>query len=243
MHQIVISDDCDWAFAMYQVLVLNPNSSQKVTHNLRETVSAPSTVELSFYTAPSSAPEEITGEETSRQSEKVVLDDLKDKKLNYDGILVCCYSDHPLVRSLAKLVDCPVMGIMQATLLYALLNGTIRRLFVLTSVSEWLPLLDKAIVDFVGAELFPSGKFQKTRALDVNVTNLSDPEQFAKIEKKVSGFLDEYKNDNIDCVLLGCAGMAGLDKKLAEKFPLQFIDSVKIGVDFLTGLMQFKARE
>lgn len=227
---------------MYKLLVLNPNSSQSVTDNLRQTVTQPKTVELSFYTAPELAPKEINGEESSLESEKVVLADLKDQNLNYHGILVCCYSDHPLVRSLAKLVDCPVMGIMQATLLYALLNGSIRRLFILTSVSEWLPLLDKAIVDFVGAETFPKGKFQQTRALDVNVTNLSDPEEFAKIEKKVAGFLEEYKHDQIDCVLLGCAGMAGLDKKLGEKFPLQFIDSVKIGVDILTGLMQFKNR-
>lgn len=228
---------------MYHLLVLNPNSSEKVTENLRNTVHAPETVRLSFYTAPEPAPKEITGEETSKQSEKVVLHDFKGRKLDYDGILVCCYSDHPLVHSLAALSGRPVMGIMQATLLYALLNRSLRRLFVLTSVTEWLPLLDTAIADFVGSSCFPSGKFQRTRALDVNVTNLSDPEQFAKIERKVAAFLDEYKHDEIDCVLLGCAGMAGLDKKLSEKFPLQFIDSVKIGVDFLTGLMQFEKRD
>lgn len=42
------------------------------------------------------------------------------------------------------------------------------------------------------------------------------------------------------CVLLGCAGMAGLDKKLGNTFPgIKFIDSVKIGVQFLESLVRF----
>lgn len=47
----------------------------------------------------------------------------------------------------------------------------------------------------------------------------------------------EYASDNIDCVLLGCAGMAGLDEKLHAEFPhIVFIDSVKAGVEFLVSL-------
>lgn len=224
------------------LLVVNPNSSEKVTTNLEKILVAPPGVDLTFYTAPSSAPKEIDGNHTSILSEHSVLPDLlaKDVASKYDGFLICCYSDHPLIYSFGKHTKKPILGIMQATLLYSLLNPSVNKLFILTSVDEWELILDNAITSFIGTTEFPAKKFQKTKALNVSVLNLSDPNEFAKIYNKVKKFLDEYANDSIDCVLLGCAGMAGLDSKLTEAFPgIQFIDSVKIGVELLTGLVRF----
>lgn len=224
------------------ILVINPNSSQKVTDNLEKILVAPPNIKLSFYTAPPDAPEEIDGEPALIISEKVVLSDLLSKGLQnqYSGFLVCCYSDHPLVYSLAKQTTAPVLGIMHATLLYSYANARLTKSFVMTSTSGWNDTLDEAIVKFAGADTFPSKKFNRTRALDVLVLKLSDPTEFKKITDRVEVFLEEYSDDNIDCILLGCAGMAGLDDKLSEKFPgIVFVDSVKIGVEFLTGLMHF----
>lgn len=227
---------------MPTILVINPNSSKKVTDNLEKILVAPPNIDLNFYTGPPSAPKEIDGEESLKLSEQAVLPDLLEKKLNekYDGYLVCCYSDHPLVHSLAKHTKAPVLGIMQATLLYSYSNARLSRLFVLTSTSGWNETLDTAIVSFAGTGHFPLKKFQKTRALDVLVLSLADPKEFKKISDRVDKILKEYENDQIDCVLLGCAGMAGLDEKLSELYPdIVFVDSVKIGVEFLTGLMHF----
>lgn len=225
-----------------KILVINPNSSEQVTKNLEKTITQPENVQLFFYTGPSDSPKEITPT-TSLQSEKAVLEDFKvniEDRLNYDGYLVCCYSDHPLVYSLGKLTKKPVMGIMQATLLFALLQPTTKttRLFILTSTSEWELVLDQSIIDFVGADNFPVKKFEKTRGLNVNVTNLADEEQFSKIYNVTKSIFNEYKD--VGCVLLGCAGMAGLDTKLGEKFPnVRFIDSVKIGIEQLVTLIRF----
>ncbi|KAF8002900.1 hypothetical protein HF325_002145 [Metschnikowia pulcherrima] len=153
---------------MPSILVINPNSSVKVTNNLRNILKAPAGLTLEFYTAPSSSPEEIDGTETLILSEKATLPDLLEKKLHlaHDGYLVCCYSDHPLTRT--------------------------------------------------------------------------DASEFKKISDRVDLFLQEYKNEKIDCVLLGCAGMAGLDEKLAEIYPdIEFVDSCKAGVAFLLSLMAF----
>lgn len=228
---------------VHSILIINPNSSVGVTNNLKDILIKPPQVQFEFYTAPPEAPKEINGNETSILSEKVVIPDLLEKGTidKHDGFLVCCYSDHPLIHSLGKHTHKPILGIMQATLLYALLTPSVSRLFILTSVNEWEPLLDKAITDFVGASEFPTKKFQKTKGLDVSVLSLSDPEEYSKISTRVKDILNkEYAHDNINCVLLGCAGMAGLDEKLNESFPeVQFIDSVKVGVEFLTGLIRF----
>ncbi|KAI5953482.1 DCG1 [Candida jiufengensis] len=226
-----------------KLLIINPNSSEKVTNNLKGILRSPENVNLSFYTAPSNAPKEITGEKTSKESEIIVLKDIKDKNIanDYDGFMVCCYSDHPLVRSLSELSKKPVMGIMQATLLYTLSNPNVTRSFILTSTSEWESILDKAITNYFGYKEFPVNRFQKTIGLNINVTNLADKEEYGKIKKKVNHILNEqYKNDHINCVLLGCAGMAGLDSKLSTDFPeIYFIDSCKIATEFLIGLVRF----
>lgn len=230
---------------MPSILVVNPNSSAKVTHNLKNILTAPPGVLLEFYTAPAEAPKEIDGLETSRLSEKIALPDILTKELHkkHDGYLICCYSDHPLVDSLSKHTKAPVLGIMQATLLYSYANARLGRSFVLTSTSGWNQLLDDAITRFAGSGKFPHEKFQSTRALDVLVLSLSDEKEFAKITNRLDKFLKEYQNDGIDCVLLGCAGMAGLDTKLGEKYPeLEFIDSVKAGVSFLVLLMHFQGK-
>lgn len=222
------------------ILVINPNSSQKVSDNLKDILVAPPLTKFEFYTAPSHGPEEITPD-LSTISGEIALEDILQRDLisKYDGFLICCYSDHPLVHSLAKHTKKPIMGIMQATLLYALLSAS--KLFILTSVNEWEPVLDKGIIDFVGSDTFPSKRFAKTKGLDVTVLGLSDPKEYAKIENRVIQVLEEYKDSNIDCVLLGCAGMAGLDDKLAASFPhIKFIDSVKVGVELLGALIRFQ---
>ncbi|QWU89365.1 hypothetical protein CA3LBN_003688 [Candidozyma haemuli] len=198
---------------MPSLLVINPNSSVSVSDNLRLTITPPPGTNLEFYTAPPNAPKEISGTETSIQSEEAALPDILEKRLldSYDGFLVACYSDHPLVASLAQHTDKPVLGIMQATLLYSYANARVRRSFVLTSTSGWLPLLDEAITKFAGSGEFPFERFQKSRALDVSVLDLSDASEFSKITERVSAFLREYASDNIDCVLLGV-----LDEELAS---------------------------
>lgn len=226
---------------MKTILVINPNSSKKVSDNLEKILVAPPNVLLQFYTAPAEAPKEIDGTESLILSEQVVLPDLLEKEMHqkYDGFLICCYSDHPIIHSLGKKTDKPVLGIMQATLLYSFANARLNKLYVLTSTSGWNATLDEAIVSFTGAGVFPSEKFQHTRALDVLVLSLADEDEFSKITRRVDEIFDEYKADKIDAVLLGCAGMAGLDEKLLALYPgVVFIDSVKVGVEFLLALMR-----
>lgn len=226
---------------MTSILVINPNSSAKVTDGLRAMLTPPPGITLEYYTAPPSAPKEIDGAETLDLSEKAVLPDLLQRKLHtaHDGYLVCCYSDHPLVLSLARETKLPVLGIMQASLLYSYANARLTKLFVLTSTSGWLPLLDQALTAFAGSGVFPSAKFYPSKALDVLVLSLADEAEFNKIVTRVKAVFGEYPD--ADCVLLGCAGMAGLDEKLGEVFPdVVFVDSVKAGVEFLCGLMRFQ---
>lgn len=231
---------------LYSILFINPNSSVKVTENLKAQVKVPPGINVGYYTAPPEAPKEIDGTQTSLESERIVLDDVLQKGLidKYDGFLIGCYSDHPLIHSLAKHTKKPILGIMQATLLYALLSASISHLLIITSVNVWEELLDTAILRFLGSPSLETTKFLPTKALDVNVLNLAEESSFKQILLRVKHIFEEdYKTTKIDCVLLGCAGMAGLDSRLSEHYPnIQFVDSVKVGVEILSSLVRFHSQ-
>ena len=148
-----------------KILVINPNSSEKVTKNLekqllnRKMFNCFSIPVHQIHQKKSPLPLHYNQKRLYLKIFKVNIED----RLNYDGYLVCCYSDHPLVYSLGKLTKKPVMGIMQATLLFALLQPTTKttKLFILTSTSEWELVLDQSIIDFVGADNFPVKNLRK----------------------------------------------------------------------------------
>lgn len=229
---------------MYSILVINPNSSVKVTSDMKSLLPEIPQFSYDFYTAPESAPKEIDGEQTSILSESVVFPDLLTKDLfHYDAYLVCCYSDHPLIYSISRHVDKPCMGIMQGTLLYSLSNLRFRKLMILTSFKSWEPLLDKAIIDFFGTGQFPESKMAKTQSLNINVLNLNKPDNFNQITDIVDNILSDQQSQGhkIDCILLGCAGMAGLDTKLANVFPqVKFVDSVRVSTELLSSIVRFE---
>lgn len=218
-----------------RILIINPNSSHKVTNDLQSIIKS-NDIGYDFYTAPEKAPPEINNHETSVLSEKIVLEDLKAKHLlNYDGYLICCFSDHPLIYLLSEYTKSPIMGIMQACLVYRLLNRNIRKLIIVTSHQSWELILDQLILLFYKVDRLPSDMCA-TQSFNINVTNLNNPQQYATIKSKISSVTDH----GVDCVFLGCAGMVGLDQKLCHDFPgIKFIDSVKIGIELLGALVRF----
>ena len=227
--------------AEVNLLVINPNSSTNVTETIRDAIGLRSDIHLGYYTAPPTAPKEINGDETAAQSEASVLEDLEKNRALFDGfevLLVCCFSDHPLVYSLPKLTGKPVVGMMQATLAYTILTPTLEKLIILTSVRSWEPLLDKALSRFMGTGSFPSGKFEKTRALEVGVVDLA--QSFETVCQRVESILGEYKG-SVNAVILGCAGLTGMGAQLQKCFPgIEFIDGIITGVEFLSSIARQK---
>ncbi|KAK8071435.1 hypothetical protein PG997_011638 [Apiospora hydei] len=91
-----------------RILVLNPNSSQSMTDGLNpviKSVGLSPTTQVDTYTAPAASPASINNGEDIDASFKTVWDTfLKDgsEPPAYDGILVACFSVHPLVSSIER---------------------------------------------------------------------------------------------------------------------------------------------
>lgn len=216
------------------LLIINPNSSKSVTDNLEFILTAPPHTTLTFYTGPPNAPPEIIDYETSLSSANACFPELRDSYINkYDGFLVCCFSDHPLIYMLREITDKPIFGIFQASLTYSLTQSP-SKFGILTSTKSWESILDNSTDDFFGGYRCPL--FQGTVASEVDVLKLSDPTYFSKLVEKAKVLSGRESR----IILLGCAGLSGLESKLEKEIPgVKFIDSVKIGVELLNALVRF----
>src|SRR4029453_13508438 len=61
----------------------------------------------------------------------------------YDGVVVACYGPHAAIEGTREATDIPTMGIMEASVLYALPLGA--RFGIVTTSPRWQPLLEEGL--------------------------------------------------------------------------------------------------
>ncbi|KAH3665664.1 hypothetical protein OGAPHI_003852 [Ogataea philodendri] len=200
-----------------KLLLINPNSSKSITDNLQTVLKPIPGIEFHFFTGPPESPPSINNSAEGLISAAACLAKLQQdpQLLQYDGYLICCYSDHPLVGQLRNLVKVPIMGIFQASLLYSLNYTTNNsKVGILTSNRSWEEILDQSLLDFFGTATLP--KFiVPTLAADVDVLKLTDPDNYAKLQHKIRYLISQ----DAKIILLGCAGLSSLDWKFKQDFP------------------------
>lgn len=234
---------------MVAILVVNPNSTDAMTSSLQselESLNLPSSYQLDYYTGPAAkSPPSINNQEDAECSTKACIEDFDNKcpdiYNSYNGYLIACYSDHPLVGELQRKISRPgvvVMGIFQASMLYAMnFTSENNKAAILTSGHDWESLLDRAITKFCANDpgFFPATKFIPTLAAGIPVLDLHKPENYPHLRHCIQQLVD----NDVGIILLGCAGLSSLSKRMKSEFPhLKFVDSVKVGARLLIAYIE-----
>ena len=161
-----------------------------------------------------------------------ILASISESSRIVDGILVCCFSDHPLVHILRENCDIPVMGIFHASLDAAAMMN--RNFGIVTTAMAWQPILTASVV-VAGRQGLSAG----VKATGLGVLELETlPRNLVlrRIEEATSPLLDSGAR----CIILGCAGMAPLEKMLAKVLPqgIEIIDGVRYGIHLLAAIVR-----
>ncbi|KAH7165377.1 Asp/Glu/hydantoin racemase [Dactylonectria macrodidyma] len=236
-----------------RILVLNPNSSTAMTGGMAaaiEKLTLPDSITFSTYTAPPSAPASIDGQEGINESTQTVLDDA-DLATNleagkYDAVLVACFSVHTLVPKLSsKYPHLAVTGIFEASITTVLsltpapLNN--EKWGIVTTGKFWEAHLEDGVKAFLGQDkTVANNKFAGvfTSGLTAGDFHTVPPEEVrAKLEAALTRL---FSTGNVNCVVMGCGGMAGLEdiirrtainsygKDVGEQ--VYIVDGVKAGI-------------
>lgn len=211
---------------------------------------------MTTYTAPSSAPPSINNDEDIQASTEAVLNDISNGKLildDYDGVLVACYSVHPLVhelrdrlRPIAGSTDSPkhVTGIFEASVLTAqlLIGPPSKETWgIVTTGKFWEEHLTQGVRGCLGqAAHEQSANFGGvfTTGLTAGDFHTVPPEVVERRLVKATKLL--LDSGRVTCVVMGCAGMAGLEYTIRsaaaelnggnEVRDLHVVDGVKAGI-------------
>lgn len=148
-----------------------------------------------------------------------------------DAVLVCCFSDHPLVGALARTFpELPVTGILQASLQEATADGG--RFGIVTTSLAWEPALSRSVED-LGFAARSAGVV----ATGLGVLDLGNLERRAVVSRIVEACAPLVK-DGAGSIILGCAGMAPLEKDIRAALPPEVttVDGVRAGIEILARL-------
>lgn len=200
------------------IVLINPNSTTSMTQSMlataRKAVPNASVVGWTSHDGPPA----IQGPEDGAACIPALLK-LVEKASNEgaSAIIIGCADDTGLSQALS-IARCPVIGIGQAAYHLASLAG--KRFSVVTTLEVSVPILEGNISAYGLNE-----NLGRVRASGVPVLDLeTDPiNAAARIKQEIQTAAEE---DNVQSIVLGCAGMVDIPRAFQDKPPVRLIDGV-----------------
>jgi Asp/Glu/hydantoin racemase len=170
----------------------------------------------------------------------------------YDGFLVACYSQHPLVALLKSRPEIlsaakPVTGIHEASVATSLqLLAPHERFGIVSTGKVWEELLVEATAAFLGEG--SGGRFAGVETTGLSATELHDaPAEEVETRMKEATKRLLRKGD-VGAICLGCAGMSGMNEMVRQAAVeelgnergqrVKIIDGVQAGAAWLEGAIR-----
>ena len=219
-----------------RILFINPNTTESFTEKVQDIVNtyALPTTEAVAVT-PASGPRSIESIYDELLSSAGTLELALSELDNYDAFVIACYSDHPTIYALREITDKPVLGIAEASMYAACMLGN--KFSIITTNDEWEPLLWDSVKHY--------GLAERCASIRTTVKAVLELEEVGE-EGMYNLILGEARraisDDGAEVICLGCAGMAGLDKRLEDVLDIPVIDGVVAALKLLEGLVGYGVR-
>jgi allantoin racemase len=209
------------------IVIINPNSTHSMTTAMVATAHkvAPEAQVVGWTSA--GGPPAIQGEQDGNAAIPPLLELVKKAdEVGARAIIIGCFDDTGLHDARA-LATCPVIGIGQAAYHLASLFG--QRFSVVTTLDVSVPVLSANVSDY-GLDK----NLGRIRASGVPVLALEDDRANAT-EKVKAEIRAAVREDNINSVVLGCAGMVHIVEE-GDDISIKLVDGVQAAVRFATML-------
>ncbi len=214
-----------------RILILNPNTSEEFTQAIYKAGEAVKSLGTEIVCLnPSSGPRSIESVYDELLSCGPCLEILIDCRAEFDGFIIACYGNHPVIHAAREILSQPVVGIMEASLYLACAVG--RTFSVISSGDRAVTMFLDAVKAF-GLE----GRCASVRSTGTPVLALEGPEKLNVEELILIEARKAVEEDGAEVISLGCAGMAGLDERLKRELGVPVIDGVPSAVKLMEALV------
>jgi allantoin racemase len=218
-----------------RILLINPNTSASFTEKVGRIAAryaAPGTQVSALN--PASGPRSIESIYDELLSSPGTLQVILENLDSFDGFVIACYSDHPTLYAAREITDKPVLGIAEASMLAACMLG--HKFSVVTTNAEWEPLLWDAVNHYGLAQRCAS---VRSTGMPVLALEAGEDDTYQLI---LQGAQKALAEDGAEVICLGCAGMAGLDKRLEAALGVPVIDGVAAALKLLEAMLGYGLR-
>jgi allantoin racemase len=204
------------------IVIINPNSTVSMTEAMLETAqNACPDVHIEAWTS-HDGPPAIQGPEDGEACVPPLLKLVgKASELGARVIIIGCFDDTGLDEA-RTVAACPVIGIGQAAYHMAALAGA--RFSVVTTLAISVPILEQNIKNY-GLD----GGLVQVRASGVPVLDLETSVE-TSADRVLAEITHAQTHDNIQSVVLGCAGMSHIPARAGPEVTVRLIDGVKAAV-------------
>jgi allantoin racemase len=213
-----------------RILVVNPNTTASMTQTIdraARAVAAPGTEIVTLN--PDKGPVSIESQYDSAYCVPGLLELIRAGEASgFDGYVVACFRD-PGLEAAREIAEGPVVGIAEAAMHAASLIAS--GFAVIATLPRSVPV-QYALARKYGFERH----LRKVRAAGVPVLELEDAHSGAadKVKAEVEKAIAE---DGAEAVLLGCAGMVDLARRLTEETRVPVLDGVTAAVKMVEALV------
>jgi allantoin racemase len=218
-----------------KIKVINPNTTQSMTEKIgaaARAVAAPGTTILAV--SPSMGPVSIEGHYDEAVSVLGVLDEVRRGEAEgCDGYVIACFGDPGLLAA-REIARGPVLGIAEAAMHMASMVAT--GFSIVTTLARTVGIA-RHLVEAYGMTRHCRG----IRATDLAVLDLERPDSSASaaIHEECRRAIHE---DRADAIVLGCAGMADLAKRIGDELRVPVVDGVTAAVKLVEALVALGLR-
>lgn len=154
-----------------------------------------------------------------------MIDLIRKNENNVDAFVIACHDD-PILDVLKEITSKVVIGIGEASMKIASMLG--HKFSVISTSKHGIPIKEDQIRKY---SLY--NNIASIRAPSDDFIELSEEEKYLETAKLA------IEEDQAEVIVLGCAGMTGLDKNLQEKLGVPVLDGIVCALIIASGLVKY----
>ena len=208
-----------------KILIINPNSSLEMTEAIHKNALAFAGDDIEVVTVPTpgASPFVATYEDHAKAATGMAQL-LRDRQDEFDAFVVACHAD-PNLDLMKEITRKPVVGIAEASMKLATMLG--HSFSVIAPMERTVPN-KKALVE----------KYGLTRDL-ASVRPASVEAGADEAERLIAAGRRAVTVDGAEVLVLGCAGFAGIDKRMEKELGVPVLDGVVCALIVASGLVKY----
>ncbi len=214
-----------------RLLLVNPNTTSEMTRSIGECARRYARADTQIVAVnPERGPVSIEGYFDEAVATEATLELLLRHRGMFDAYIIGCFGD-PGLFAAREIMDAPVLGIAEAAMLTACMLGY--RFSILDVMKRTWPQLEDLLSRYGLRDRCASIRAVEMTVLETETK--SDHVRFRLVEEARKA----VEEDRAEVLLLGCAGMAGLDKEIEEALGVPVLDGVICAVKMAEGLVDY----